>query len=115
MHPESLQPWWAEMLRAAEKPVHSAICRNVSRYFSELELSLPADLERSLVKLMAGWSNDLTTPVATTVYSMRFIANRADRFPDEANLIKAQIESRISTGTAGFKNCGKKILKQLGD
>ena len=115
MHPESLQPWWAEMLRAAEKPVHNAICRNVSRYFSELELSLPADLERSLVKLMAGWSSDLTTPVATTVYSMRFIANRADRFPDEANLIKAQIESRISTGTAGFKNCGKKILKQLGD
>ena len=64
---------------------------------------------------MAGWSSDLTTPVAATVYSMRFIANRADRFPDEANLIKAQIESRISTGTAGFKNCGKKILKQLGD
>ena len=38
MHPESLQPWWAEMLRAAEKPVHNAICRNVSRYLSLIHI-----------------------------------------------------------------------------
>jgi len=113
IQPQSLQPYWAAMLQAAEAPVHDAICRNVSRYFSELELTLPTDLERSLVKLMASWSIDLATPVATTVFSMRFIANRADRYPVEANLVKTQIESRISTGSTGFKNAGKKILKQL--
>ena len=115
LHPESLEPWWGEMLRAAEHPVHDAICRNVSRYFSELELSLPAELEQALVKLMAGWSSDLSTPVAATVYSMQFIANRADRFPEEAQQVKVQIEDRISTASAGFKSCGKRILRQLGE
>ena len=29
--PESLKPWWDEMARAAEQPVHDAVCRNVAR------------------------------------------------------------------------------------
>lgn len=111
--PESLKPWWDEMARAAEQPVHDAVCRNVARYFSELQLSLPPELERSLVQLLTGWSCNLKTPVAITVFSMQFIANRADRFPQEANQIRTQIESSIDTGSAAFKNRGRTILNQL--
>lgn len=114
-NPESLEPWWEEMLRAGQQPVHDAIRRNIARYFSELSLALPSELERSLVQLLTGWSCDLQTPVAITVFSMQFIANRASRFPDEADQIRAQIESRFPTGSAAFRSRGKLILTDLVD
>ena len=114
-NPASLEPWWHEMLRAGQNPVHDAIRRNVARYFSELTLTLPPETERSLVRLLTGWSCDPKTPVAITVFSMQCVANRAQRFPDEANQIRAQIESRLPTESAGFQCRGKKILKQLGE
>lgn len=113
-NPASLEPWWEEMLRAGQQPVHDAIRRNIARYFSELTLDLPRELERSLVQLLLAWSCDPQSPVAITVFSMQFVANRAQRFPDEADQIKAQIVSRLPTGSAGFQSRGKMILEQLG-
>ena len=39
--PELLKPWWSEMVDASVNPVHQAIRRNTTRYFSELKLELP--------------------------------------------------------------------------
>ncbi len=111
--PEILEPWWDEMLQAAKTPVHNAIRRNVARYFSELELTLPTKLETSLIKLFTDWTCEPTTPVAIQVYAMQFIADRADRFPDEAGNVKAVILSRFDTASAGFRSRGKRVLKQL--
>ena len=112
--PELLEPWWDEMLQSAQQPVHDAIRRNVARYFSELELTLPTKLEKSLVTLFSGWTCELTTPVAIQVFAMQFIADRAERFPEEAGKVKAVIQSRFDTATAGFRSRGERILKQLG-
>ena len=114
-NPASLEPWWEEMLQAGQQPVHDAIRRNIARYFSELELTLPRELERSLVRLMTDWACDSQSPVAIVVFSMQFVANRAKRFSDEADQIRAQIESRLPTGSAGFKSRGKMILTQLSE
>jgi len=114
-NPAMLEPWWSEMLEAAKKPVHDAIRRNVSRYFSELELVLPIEIEKSLVELFTGWSCEPTTPVAVQVFAMQFVANRAKHFSKEAKQVAAAIESRIDSGSAGFKSRGTSILKQMED
>ena len=114
-NPELLKPWWDEMLQAAQQPIHDAIRRNVARYFSELDLTLPAKLERSLLQLFTEWACEAETPVAITVFSMQFVADRADRFPDESCRIKAMILSRINSdsASAGFRCRGKQVLQQL--
>jgi len=115
--PGLLEPWWEEMVRAAEEPVHDAICRNVARYFSELgpEWELPSPIETRLVKQCTDWTCDSSVPVAIQVFAMQFIANRAKHFPKEAKQVAAAIESRIDSGSAGFKSRGTSILKQMED
>ena len=112
-NPEMLEPWWSEMVEAAKKPVHDAIQRNVCRYFSELDLTLPTKLETSLITLLTDWTCEPTTPVAIQVYAMQFVADRAERFPNEAERVKAAILSQFDTATAGFRSRGKRVLKQL--
>lgn len=111
--PELLEPWWDEMLQAAQQPVHDAIRRNVARYFSELEMTLPTKLEKSLVTLFTDWTCEPTTPVAIQVFAMQFVADRGGRFSNEAERVKAAILSRFDTASAGFRSRGKQILKLL--
>jgi hypothetical protein len=111
--PEMLRPWWSEMADACEAPIHDAIRRNAARYFSELEIQLPKPLEKLLVKIFTEWAMDPDLPVGIAVFAMQFVADRAKRFPEEAETIKTVIISRLPNGTPGFCNRGNKILKQL--
>lgn len=111
--PDSLEPWWDEMVCAAEDPIHDAIRRSVARYFSELELKLPPKTEQSLVQLFTDWACDRTTPIAIQVYAMQFVADRADDFPAEAKRITAQIRAGLNTASPGLRSRGTRILEQL--
>lgn len=113
-HPEMLQPWWEELLQAGKEPVHIAIRRNVARYFCELELPLPKKLEKDLAESFTAWATDPKVPVAVAVFAMQFVADRHQSYPKLAKQIQHEIESRMDTGSAGFCNRGRKILKQIG-
>jgi len=114
-HPEMLQPWWDEMIEAGDEPVHIAIRRNVARYFSELELPIPQELEKRIAASFTQWSTHPDVPVAVAVFAMQFVADRHRKFPKHAKAIGKEIESRMDSDSAtpGFCNRGKKILKQL--
>lgn len=114
-HPEMLQPWWEEMIDAGDTPIHIAIRRNVARYFCELELAIPAKLEKRIAESFTNWSTDPDVPVAVAVFAMQFVADRHKQFPEQAKAIKQEIESRMKSdlATPGFCNRGKKILQQL--
>ena len=107
-NPEMLEPWWSEMVEAAKKPVHDAI-----QPVSYTHLTLPTKLETSLITLLTDWTCEPTTPVAIQVYAMQFVADRAERFPNEAGRVKAAILSRFDTASAAFRSRGKRILKLL--
>jgi hypothetical protein len=113
--PSWLEPWWEELLAAGNRPVHVAVRRNVARYFSELDLTIPVELERKLAKSFADWIAEPNVPVAVAVFAMQFIADRADRYPSEAHLVIKTIRARIKTASPGFKNRATRILRQLGD
>ena len=112
-HPSLLEPWWEEMVAAAEQPVHVAIRRNVARYFSELELDLPKKLETQIVDSFTRWVSEKDTPVAVAVFAMQFVADRCCQFPEHGQRIRHVIEQKIDSASAGFKNRGQKILKQI--
>ncbi|QEG22947.1 hypothetical protein [Mariniblastus fucicola] len=114
-HPEMLEPWWDEMITAGDQPTHIAIRRNVTRYFSELELPIPNCLEKRIAESFTDWAVDVNSPVAVAVFAMQFVADRHQKFPKLAESIKNEIESRMESDSAtpGFCNRGRKILQQL--
>ena len=111
--PACLKPWWEAMVDAAEKPVHIAIRRAVTRYFSELSLTIPKNLEARLVELFVTFVADPKENVAISAFSMTFIADRAEHYPDAAQHLQRALVRLIPAGTPGFQNRGRKILQQL--
>ena len=80
-HPEMLQPWWEEMIDAGDTPIHIAIRRNVARYFSELELPIPAPLEKRIADSFTQWSTDSNVPVAVAVLPCSLLPIGTKSFP----------------------------------
>lgn len=111
--PEILRPWWEELIEAGVDPVHVAIRRNVARYFSELELPIPKKLDKRIAETFTEWATAPDVPVAVSVFAMQFVADRHRTYPGLAKTIRLEIESRMDTGSPGFCNRGRKILKQM--
>lgn len=113
--PESLQPWWSEMADASADPVHQAIRRNVTRYFSELQLELPKKLESKLVDDCMNFVADPNVGVAIAVFSMNFVADRAAKHPQHAQRLERVLVRLLPGRSPGFQNHGRKVLRQLAD
>ncbi len=111
--PESLAPWWSDMVDASSNPVHQSIRRNVTRYFSELELKLPKKLESKLVDNCIKFVADPNEGVAIAAFSMSFVADRAAQYPQHAQRLQRVLVRLLPGRPPGFQNRGRKVLKQL--
>ena len=112
-NPKALEPWWEDLVQAADDQVHNAIGRAVVRYFSELDLKLPADLESRLVDRCLQAVLDPAEKTATSAFAMKFITDRAAKYPEHARRLNAALIRLIPSGSPGFQNRGRKILEQL--
>ena len=113
--PELLKPWWSEMVDASVNPVHQAIRRNTTRYFSELKLELPKKLESKLVDDCINFVADPNEGVAIAAFSMNFVADRAAKYPQHAQRLERVLVRLLPSRPPGFQNRGRKVLKQLAD
>ena len=113
-NPDLLTPWLSEIVDAIENPIHQAIRRNGVRLFNELAEPVPADLEKRLIRMCSQFVADRSVDVAIGVFSMSFIADRANRYPAEANQLCKDLRDRMSNASSGFANRANKVLKQLG-
>jgi len=113
--PESLKPWWSELADASANPVHQAIRRNVTRYFSELKLKLPKKVESQLVDDCINFVADPNEGVAIAAFSMNFVADRAAKYPQHAQRLERVLVRLLPSRPPGFQNRGRKVLKQLAD
>ena len=113
--PASLKPWWNDMVDASATPVHQAIRRNVTRYFSELQLPLPKKLEKKLIDDCTNFVADANEDVAIAAFSMALVANRAANYPQHAQRLERVLVRLIPGRPPGFQNRGRKVLKQLAD
>lgn len=112
--PEMLEPYWSGMVDAAITPVHSAIRRSVTRYFSELKIDIPIKLEKLLVDHCTDFVADPNEDVAIGAFSMTFVADRAAQYPQHAERLEQALIRLIPTRSVGFQNRGRKVLRQLG-
>lgn len=112
-NPEALEPWWEDLLTAADDQVHNAIGRAVVRYFSELDMKLPTDLEARLVDSCLRAVLDPAEKTATSAFAMKFITDRAANYPEQARRLNAALIRLIPSGSPGFQNRGRKMLEQL--
>ena len=111
--PDLLLPWLSDIVDAIENPIHQAIRRNGVRFFSELAEPLPAELEKRLIRMCGQFVADRNVDVAIGAFSMSFIADRADRYPAEANQLCKDLRDRMPDASSGFANRANKVLKQL--
>ena len=112
-NPDPLLPWLSDIVDAIENPIHQAIRRNGVRFFSELAEPLPAKIEKRLIRMCGQFVADRNVDVAIGAFSMSFIADRADRYPAEANQLCKDLRDRMPDASSGFANRANKVLKQL--
>lgn len=112
-HPELLRPWWKDLQQLLSTTTQPAVRRCITRYFSELPLPLPQRMEKELIDRCLALLADPKVKVATAVFSMQFIADRAEQFPQQAAELKQLIRERLPSGSAGFRSRGQKVLEQL--
>ncbi len=108
-----LMPWLREIVDAIENPIHQAVRRNGVRFFSELNGPLPTEAEERLIKMCGRFVADRNIDVAIGAFSMSFIAERADRYPEEAKQLCKDLRNRMLDASPGFANRANKVLKQL--
>lgn len=107
--PELFVPRLAEIVDAVEKPVHQAIRRNGVRYFAELDGDLiPAILEQRMVALCGE-----KVPTAIGAFSMQFVAERAELYPEAATKLCSDLRKRMPRASPGFQNRARKVLAKL--
>lgn len=112
--PELFVPWLAEIVDAVEKPVHQAIRRNGVRYFAELDGDLiPAILEQRMVALCGEYVGDEKVPTAIGAFSMQFVAERAELYPEAATKLCSDLRKRMPRASPGFQNRARKVLAKL--
>lgn len=112
-NPDALQPWWEDLVEAANDPIHNAITRAVIRYFSELDSTLPKKLESQLVDRCMQAVLDPKEKTAISAFAMKFITDRASKYPEHAKRLNAALIRLIPSGSPGFQNRGRKMMKLL--
>ena len=112
-HPELLRPWWQDLVDATNDPIHAAIPRAIIRYFSELDLKLPKQIESRLVDRCVQAVIDPAEKTATSAFAMKFVTDRAEHYPEQAKRLNAALIRLIPSGTPGFQNRGRKMLEIL--
>lgn len=109
--PELLLPYFPEMLKALDHPQHPAIKRNVYRTLQFMEIP-----EQYRGKLFEMCTEDLShpkMPAAIRVFAMTVAFNISQAHPELKPELKILIEEGMSSGTAGYRIRGEKILRKL--
>jgi hypothetical protein len=111
--PDLLLPWLNKIVDAIEEPIHQAIRRNGVRFFSELDEPIPPKLEARLISMCGGFVADRNVDVAIGAFSMSFVADRCDQYPEAAKKLCDDLRDRMPDASSGFANRARKVIKQL--
>ena len=109
--PSNLLPHLSELINLLDREVHDAVIRAILRYFSCIDI--PEEYEGEVYDKCFAFLAEPQFPVAIRVWAMTVCTNLASRFPELAFELIELLEAHIPHGTAGFKNRGQKMLKQL--
>lgn len=91
--------------------VNVAIKRNTLRFLQDL--AIPKQWQGRVADLCFNYLTSQAEPIAVKVFAMKVLANLAMENSELKNELIPIIEDQMPFGSAGFRNRGARILKQL--
>ena len=110
-HPGLAKPHLRPMILNLRNEVHAAVTRNTFRTLQFLEI--PDDLVGETVDIGFTFLEARDQPIAVKVFAMTVLANICKKIPGLKKELSILIEDQMPYASAGFRNRGSKILKQL--
>ncbi len=110
-NPSLLNKHLGKVIHELKAGRHNAIRRNFLKSLPEVEI--PKKFDPEIITISFDLMNKKDEPVAVKVYAMYLLEKYLDKYPDLSDELKSSIEEQMPYGTAGFRACGKKILKGL--
>lgn len=111
--PQVIDHHITQLIQVLTQAAHPGVQRHVMKIFAERPRILSEDDEGELLQVSFELLQDQLLPVAIRVHAMQHIANLLPRYPELAGELRESIEAGWETGSAGFRNRGGKILKQM--
>ncbi len=109
--PDILKPYIPKMIKALDKPSHSAIVRSTFRVLQTTEI--PKELEGIVYDIAFMYLSDVKTPASIRAFCMTVLTNIALIYPDLKEELKKTIEIHYPYGSPGYKSRAKKEMKRL--
>lgn len=110
--PKMVKPFVEEMiLNLKNEDISDAIKRNTTRILAEFPI--PKHMEGILTEICFDFLNNTKEAVAIKIFSMIILERIVEKYPELKSELIVSIERGMEFGTAGFKNRGGKILKNL--
>ncbi len=110
-YPDLLLPHYKVMVDKMRENGHDAIKRNVLRCLANS--NFPENLHGELADQCFTYLQNPQEAIAIKVHAMRVLAKVCIHFPELKNELKLVIEDQMPHGSTGFKNCARKVLKQI--
>lgn len=112
-NPNLLSPHMDSVVELLNTPNHhNAIYRHLLKILAN-NITIPKQHYGTLFNFCAHTILDPNHKVAAKVHAMRVAAQIAQDYDELKEELKTIIEDQMEYGSAGFKSCGKKVLKQL--
>lgn len=110
-YPSLILPHLKTIVPQLEKPIPTAVKRNIIRVFQWIEI--PENLQGRIAEICFRFLCSKDEAIAVKVFSMTVLHNLSKEHPDLKNELRIAIEEQMPYASAGFKSRGKKILKAL--
>ncbi|MBL3656455.1 hypothetical protein [Fulvivirga sediminis] len=110
-HPQLITPYLKKIILNLKRDVNTAVKRNTVRLLQNIDI--PASLLGEAADICFKFLESKQETIAVKAFSMTILANICKKEPDLKRELQILIEDQLSTGSAGFKNRGQKVLKQI--
>lgn len=111
-HPHLLYPYVPALIDNLQNDPPVAVKRNTVRVLQHMEI--PEEKMGILAEQCFNFLNSAKEAIAVKVFSMTILGNIAKKFPELKQELILTIENQMPFGSAGFRNRGMKVLKELG-
>lgn len=111
INPDLLKPYLVDVLPLLRAPKHNAVHRALVRTLANMDI--PEKYEGELYDLAISWIGSPLKPIAIRIHCMIMAARIGMPYPELREELRQVIEAHMDWGSAGYKSCGKRIIKSL--
>lgn len=112
IHPELILPYLKEMVYSLKNTNHSSIRKSFCRIISQIEM-IPENCVSKIIDSSLELLGSYKEPTSVKIYCAKILRKISQEIPEIVNEFKIILEGEMNRNTVGFRNRGRKILKEL--